>query len=161
MSCPSYKAPLGVYSYTTETWPSGAGTTQVFDGNVHDLRGSIAEERTRRGLGAYSFTPGYSFTSTPIYGQTATNTNEAIRELKTAINQIRSIVTISIVDGTPVTYAQIRHLRNKIEQLRAECICFGDCAYTPCSCNGACACDYTGCSIDYFNAPGCGSDTGN
>lgn len=84
-----------------------------------------------------------------IIGNDADRYQEALLECRRAINNIRNIVSLSISDGSKARYNHINKLRKAIDGLRAECMCYGDCASrTYCSCKGDCGCDYS-CSINY------------
>lgn len=167
--CLTYVAPNGVWDYTKDgetagggadiayscgantsnPFPTGVGGV-IYNENVETLRRSINDERVRRGLGAYSWTPtpiDGSQETTPgdlIYGTNA-GLDEAILQMKTAINNIRSIVSFTISDGNPVRYTQINELKTDINALRSECICNTDCGLNAvCSCYTNCGCKYSG-----------------
>lgn len=156
--CSSYVAPNEVWNYngsgfsvtpgcaSNVSFPVSSGYT-VYDENMDRLAGSINDERIRRGISAYSFdniTGSNEGTGTIIYGLNSSN-QERMLEIKNSINGISSgYVTYSIIDGTPLTWAQISEAKNKINALRATCICHSDCGgHLVCGCYGDCGCNYS------------------
>ena len=167
--CSSYVPPNFAWDYTLNgengayacpgnsyAFPTAAGQP-IYDENIESLRASINDERARRGYGAYPFTPdpiyGYDETGLPNGAPDASYISatdggaypgSAMLQLKNAINDMRANwATASISEGGYVTYDIINHLRVRIDQLRAECFCNGDCGgHLICSCYGQCNCDY-------------------
>ena len=155
-SCTSYVAPNEVWDYGV-LFPTAAGDL-MHDENIEELRSSINDERTRRGLPDFSFTPatllgsdeganpesGDPATTAIVYGQTVDGQNESIQELKDAINGITSgTVTYNVIDGNPVPYSTIKEAKDKIDLLRATCICNSDCGgHLVCTCHNDCGCYY-------------------
>lgn len=128
-------------------FPDDGVSDVIYDENIETLRRSINDERLRRGLGLYTFTPtpitGTDESGTDlIYGDNA-GLNEAIKELKTAINQIASVISFVVTDGVRIRYSHINELKTDLNSLRSECLCYGNCATKGvCSCYGDCGCDY-------------------
>lgn len=156
--CSTYVAPNSVWNYDGSGWlvspgcasnvafPTGIGDT-IYDENIERLAGSINHERGRRGIADFPFDfpltgSGESTPGDLIYGNNATQ--EMFKDIKTAINQIASgYVTYTVVDGSPVPWASIRQARNRIDTLRASCICNSDCGgHLVCACYNDCGCYY-------------------
>jgi len=161
--CGIYRAPNEVWNYdgsgtaespvcpTNVYFPTAAGQ-KIHDENFDRLQGSINDERARRVHIQTTLTPfvfdnitGSEETGgvggTIIYGNN--DTEEQMKDIKTAINEISSgYVTYATNDGTVVTFSSINEAKNKINSLRASCLCDSHCApNTICACHVNCTCN--------------------
>lgn len=134
---------------SNSTFPDSAGDP-IYDENMDRLAGSINDERARRAAKGYPHLTPFVFdnidgseetTGTVIYGSNATQ--ERMKDIKTAINQIAAgYVTYSTTDGTLVPWSSVREARDKINALRAACLCNSDCGpNTICACHVDCTCN--------------------
>ena len=160
--CSLYAAPNEVWDYNGSgtavtpgcssfaTFPTGAGH-DINDENMDRLAGSINDERERRRVKGYPLLTPFVFdnitgedegTGTIVYGANA-GYQEQMRDIKTAINQISAgYVTYSANDGQLVPYTSVNEAKNKINALRAACLCNSDCgANSICACYGDCTCN--------------------
>ena len=160
-TCTGNIAANEVWDYSTdEPFPDGVGNDTIHDENVERLRASINDERVRRSLYPGWSYPAWTFSPTltgsdeggtsVIIGQDASATNEALRQCKDAINNMSAgLITVSFNDGSDVRSYHLRQMRDRLDNLRAECLCNGNCASrTYCSCKGDCGCDYS-CSFNW------------
>ena len=161
-TCASYVAPNEVWDYdgsgvgvtpgcsSNVNFPTAAGQN-IYDENLDRLAGSINDERARR-VAQFPLLIPFVFDNilgsqetggtggTVIYGDNASH--EQMKDIKTAINQISSgYVTYSTDDGDPVPYASVNEAKNKINTLRANCLCDTDCGLNLiCPCHEDCTC---------------------
>jgi hypothetical protein len=138
----------------TATFTIGSGN-DVKNENMDRLAASINDERQRRydfGFTALTQFPFSTITGTDndgplegvlIYGNSAANLKERMQEIKRAINQISSgYVTYDVSTNKRIKSAQITEAYDKIEYLRSECMCNGDCGpNTICPCHANCTCN--------------------
>jgi len=150
--CPTDVAQNSWYGSGTQDCPANSGFEDfptavgedMYDLNITSLVASIQDERARRVGYVPTLTP-YSFdsitTGDTIYGDHTTQ--EMMKDIKLAINQIQNVVVYNVTDGIPVRYQDIEEAKTKIDILRSECVCDGNCpAYTFCDCVGNCGCNY-------------------
>lgn len=132
-------------------FPTSSNST-IHDENIERLRGSINDERSRRGLGIWSWNPptmlgsGSPDNANPASGSVVTNGiiyTTVFYDLRNAINNIRDVVNIKYDSGKQIKYFDIYLLKYWIERLRGDCICNGDCGLNSvCSCHTYCGCNY-------------------
>lgn len=153
----NYTAGVVGYDYTGpggEPFPDSQGD-RIYDENLLKLGNSINDERARRN--AHTLYPSYSpFSFDVITGSEDDppdggdlifgDTNgfaEMMEDMKTAINEISSVVTYTTTPGNPLPWTSIRQARNKINTLKAECLCDTNCGENiTCGCDNDCGTNY-------------------
>jgi len=127
------KCSSNAYNFTD---PNLSTSYNVRTYHVNQLRVAINQERNRRDLSQYSFGSNVT-TSTLIYGS-------HFYALKNALNGIQHLVDDDYTTSMNISYAKVKNLRTKINNLRVDCICNSNCdGYHTCNCHNNCGCNYS------------------
>ena len=128
------------YNYTELLGPSYEAdpSRNIRSSHITDLRVAINQERIRRGSSAYNFVVPVGL----ITGDFGAGIQGVIDELGESIKQWRSI-TYKPTKGSTALARDIDYIRIKVESMRKECLCNGDCGGNyVCACYNLCNCNY-------------------
>lgn len=154
VACTGHIPPVGPYAYS----PSDlvGGTHVIDDTHYNQVRTSLAQELTRRGLSWASVggDPGTVGAGGQVTAQKWRDLRDRIYSVKT-FTQSHSANT-NLVTGGIVHEEMVEELRAAVTAAKAECVCncnyscTCNCNYCTCNCNYCtCNCNYCTCNCNY------------